>query len=169
MERTCKSISHQAFVFPMYVRSSPVLRGLAGDQISIAEHGPNWWKRLFFFWEIFNGKWLPILVVHMAINFFDHSLNKLSTVLLVYSLMEIYRIYIHLWKESNGTPHSILKVHIYVMLCLKLGLKGMDIVNIGSCSMPPSGTNVRYIGDRCNCRCRYRICWSFYCWGRNLV
>ncbi len=59
-----------------------------------------------------------MLVVDMAINFSDDSLNEVHSIWLTKCLIEVHYVPHHLSVECNGVAHAILQREVSIMLAV---------------------------------------------------
>ncbi len=99
----------------MKIQPGLVLGDLVGGEIALASHGPHWWDNLGIFRYILKLDELPMIVLHVAIHFFDNGFGKLMCIWLLKCLMVIHDAAHHFGMKSNGVPHPPLKIQVLIM------------------------------------------------------
>ena len=61
------------------------------------------------------GYELPVAIVDVAVNFLDHRLLELLSIILPHCLVKVHDVSNHFCVECNGVAHTVLKAEVFVV------------------------------------------------------
>jgi hypothetical protein len=84
-------------------------------QVALPEHGPNGGHYLYIIWHRIPLDKCPVVVINVAVDFLDHSLDEMFRIWLLQGLLEIHNVSHHFSMGCNGISHAFLELEVLIM------------------------------------------------------
>ena len=84
-------------------------------QVTLPAHGPNRGHYLHIIWHRIPLDECPEIVINVAVDFLDHSLDEILRIWLLQGLLEIHNVSHHFGMERNGISHAFLELKVFIM------------------------------------------------------